>query len=160
MTLFGPELNGKRLERLKAAAPQITRVAVRMGANPLTLSGLSGMGDLVLTCTGELSRNRRVGLELGRGRTIQQIGDAGVAVADRDGLDGVSMKSVAAHLGMDLVGRPRVGVQAHRSSSIASAPAVTRREARLPNHCLSSPTVDAVSGMPIALSFAKTCSSM
>ena len=52
---------------------EITRVAVRMGGNPLTLSGLAGMGDLVLTCTGELSRNRRVGLELGRGRTLDEI---------------------------------------------------------------------------------------
>jgi glycerol-3-phosphate dehydrogenase (NAD(P)+) len=52
---------------------EISRVAVRMGANPLTLSGLSGMGDLVLTCTGELSRNRRVGIELGKGRTLEQI---------------------------------------------------------------------------------------
>jgi glycerol-3-phosphate dehydrogenase (NAD(P)+) len=52
---------------------EITRAAVRLGANPLTLSGLSGMGDLVLTCTGELSRNRRVGLELGQGRTLAQI---------------------------------------------------------------------------------------
>ncbi len=52
---------------------EITRVAVRMGANPLTLSGLAGMGDLVLTCTGELSRNRRVGLELGRGRKLDEI---------------------------------------------------------------------------------------
>jgi glycerol-3-phosphate dehydrogenase (NAD(P)+) len=52
---------------------EISRVAVRKGANPLTLSGLSGMGDLVLTCTGELSRNRRVGMELGRGRPLQEI---------------------------------------------------------------------------------------
>jgi len=52
---------------------EITRFAVRMGANPMTLSGLSGMGDLVLTCTGELSRNRRVGIELGKGRTLAQI---------------------------------------------------------------------------------------
>jgi glycerol-3-phosphate dehydrogenase (NAD(P)+) len=52
---------------------EITRAAVRAGANPLTLSGLSGLGDLVLTCTGELSRNRQVGLALGRGRTLQQI---------------------------------------------------------------------------------------
>jgi glycerol-3-phosphate dehydrogenase (NAD(P)+) len=52
---------------------EISRMAVRRGANPLTLSGLSGMGDLVLTCTGELSRNRRVGIELGKGRTLQQI---------------------------------------------------------------------------------------
>ena len=46
---------------------EITRIAVRMGANPLTLMGLSGLGDLVLTCTGDLSRNRRVGIELGQG---------------------------------------------------------------------------------------------
>jgi len=52
---------------------EITRLAVRKGSNPLTLSGLSGMGDLVLTCTGELSRNRRVGMELGKGRQLADI---------------------------------------------------------------------------------------
>ena len=52
---------------------EITRVAVRMGGNPLTLSGLAGMGDLVLTCTGELSRNRRVGLALGKGQKLDEI---------------------------------------------------------------------------------------
>ncbi|MBL8956161.1 MAG: NAD(P)-dependent glycerol-3-phosphate dehydrogenase [Myxococcaceae bacterium] len=52
---------------------EITRVAVRMGANPLTLSGLAGMGDLVLTCTGELSRNRRVGLALGQGKKLDEV---------------------------------------------------------------------------------------
>ncbi len=52
---------------------EITRLAVRMGANPLTLTGLAGMGDLVLTCTGGLSRNRMVGVELSKGLTIEQI---------------------------------------------------------------------------------------
>ncbi len=52
---------------------EISRFATRRGANPLTLSGLSGMGDLVLTCTGELSRNRRVGIELGKGRALEEI---------------------------------------------------------------------------------------
>jgi len=52
---------------------EITRVAVAMGANPLTMAGLAGMGDLVLTCTGNLSRNRRVGLALGEGRTLDDI---------------------------------------------------------------------------------------
>jgi glycerol-3-phosphate dehydrogenase (NAD(P)+) len=42
-------------------------------APPLTLAGLSGMGDLVLTCTGDLSRNRHVGIELGRGKKLPQI---------------------------------------------------------------------------------------
>jgi len=52
---------------------EITRLAVVRGANPLTLSGLAGMGDLVLTCTGDLSRNRRVGLGLGRGQQLDAI---------------------------------------------------------------------------------------
>lgn len=52
---------------------EISRIAVRMGGNPLTLSGLAGMGDLVLTCTGELSRNRKVGMELGKGRSLDEI---------------------------------------------------------------------------------------
>jgi glycerol-3-phosphate dehydrogenase (NAD(P)+) len=52
---------------------EITRLGVKMGADPLTFVGLSGMGDLLLTCTGALSRNRHVGLELGRGRKLDEI---------------------------------------------------------------------------------------
>jgi glycerol-3-phosphate dehydrogenase (NAD(P)+) len=52
---------------------EITRLGVKMGAQPLTFAGLAGMGDLVLTCTGDLSRNRQVGLKLGRGRKIDEI---------------------------------------------------------------------------------------
>jgi len=52
---------------------EITRLAVARGANPLTLAGLAGMGDLVLTCTGDLSRNRRVGIALGQGRTLEAV---------------------------------------------------------------------------------------
>ena len=52
---------------------EISRIAVKQGANPLTLAGLAGMGDLVLTCTGDLSRNRSVGMELGRGRKLPEI---------------------------------------------------------------------------------------
>lgn len=52
---------------------EISRIAVKMGGNPMTLSGLAGMGDLVLTCTGELSRNRKVGMELGKGRSLDDI---------------------------------------------------------------------------------------
>jgi glycerol-3-phosphate dehydrogenase (NAD(P)+) len=44
-----------------------------MGGKRETASGLSGLGDLVLTCTGSLSRNRHVGLELGRGRSLEEI---------------------------------------------------------------------------------------
>jgi glycerol-3-phosphate dehydrogenase (NAD(P)+) len=52
---------------------EIARLAARFGANLLTLAGLAGMGDLVLTCTGDLSRNRRVGLELGKGRNLAEV---------------------------------------------------------------------------------------
>jgi glycerol-3-phosphate dehydrogenase (NAD(P)+) len=52
---------------------EIARLAQRMGGNLLTLAGLAGMGDLVLTCTGDLSRNRTLGMELGRGRQLQDI---------------------------------------------------------------------------------------
>jgi glycerol-3-phosphate dehydrogenase (NAD(P)+) len=52
---------------------EISRLAVAAGGRRETLAGLSGLGDLVLTCTGELSRNRHVGIELGRGRSIDDV---------------------------------------------------------------------------------------
>jgi glycerol-3-phosphate dehydrogenase (NAD(P)+) len=52
---------------------EISRLTCAMGGNSETLSGLSGLGDLVLTCTGTLSRNRHVGIELGRGRSLDDI---------------------------------------------------------------------------------------
>jgi glycerol-3-phosphate dehydrogenase (NAD(P)+) len=52
---------------------EISRLATAEGGRRDTLAGLSGLGDLVLTCTGDLSRNRHVGIELGRGRSLQEI---------------------------------------------------------------------------------------
>jgi glycerol-3-phosphate dehydrogenase (NAD(P)+) len=52
---------------------EMTRLAVALGARPETLSGLAGLGDLVLTCTGSLSRNRHVGVEIGKGRQLPEI---------------------------------------------------------------------------------------
>lgn len=52
---------------------EMTRLAVKLGGRGETLAGLAGMGDLVLTCLGNLSRNRQLGVELGRGRTLEQI---------------------------------------------------------------------------------------
>jgi glycerol-3-phosphate dehydrogenase (NAD(P)+) len=52
---------------------EMGRLAVGLGAQPETLSGLAGLGDLVLTCTGALSRNRHVGIELGKGRSLADI---------------------------------------------------------------------------------------
>ena len=55
------------------AIAEITRLGIAAGAQPLTFSGLAGVGDLVATCYSRLSRNRRVGEELGRGRSIQDV---------------------------------------------------------------------------------------
>jgi glycerol-3-phosphate dehydrogenase (NAD(P)+) len=52
---------------------EITRLGVAMGAEKATFSGLAGMGDLVLTCTGSLSRNRTVGYRLGKGEALEEI---------------------------------------------------------------------------------------
>ncbi len=52
---------------------EISRLAVAMGGRPETLAGLAGLGDLVLTCSGDLSRNRQVGIELGKGRKLEEI---------------------------------------------------------------------------------------
>jgi len=52
---------------------EMTRLALAEGSRVETMAGLAGLGDLVLTCTGELSRNRHVGVELGRGRRVEEI---------------------------------------------------------------------------------------
>jgi glycerol-3-phosphate dehydrogenase (NAD(P)+) len=61
---------------------EMTRLGVRLGANPLTLTGLAGLGDLVLTCTGNQSRNFQVGVKLGQGETIPRILDGMAMVAE------------------------------------------------------------------------------
>ncbi len=58
---------------------EITRLAVTMGGSPRTLSGLAGLGDLVLTATGDLSRNRFVGVQLGQGHALAEI-EAGMTM--------------------------------------------------------------------------------
>jgi glycerol-3-phosphate dehydrogenase (NAD(P)+) len=61
---------------------EITRLGEQLGADPRTFLGLAGMGDLVLTCTGDLSRNRQVGLELAAGRSIEAIVEGMSQVAE------------------------------------------------------------------------------
>jgi glycerol-3-phosphate dehydrogenase (NAD(P)+) len=61
---------------------EMTRLAVAMGGQPLTLAGLAGLGDLVLTCNGDLSRNRTVGVELAHGRKLQEIVNSMKMVAE------------------------------------------------------------------------------
>ena len=72
---------------------EMTRLAVAMGGKPQTLSGLAGLGDLVLTCNGELSRNRQVGIELARGRKLDEIVNSMKMVAE-----GIKTTNAAADL--------------------------------------------------------------
>jgi glycerol-3-phosphate dehydrogenase (NAD(P)+) len=73
---------------------EITRLAVACGGRRETLAGLSGLGDLVLTCTGSLSRNRAVGIELGRGRQLPEI------IAGLNGKVAEGVRSTTAALGL------------------------------------------------------------
>jgi glycerol-3-phosphate dehydrogenase (NAD(P)+) len=80
---------------------EMLRLGVALGARPETLMGLSGLGDLVLTCTGDLSRNRRLGLALGRGiaidEAVRQIGQVVESVVTAD-----EVARLAAKHGLDL----------------------------------------------------------
>lgn len=80
---------------------EASRLAVAMGANPLTMMGLAGLGDLVLTCTGDLSRNRRVGIALGQGRSLQEILDELGEVAEGV-ITASSAWSLARRVGVDM----------------------------------------------------------
>ena len=75
---------------------EITRLAVSMGGSPRTLSGLAGLGDLVLTATGDLSRNRFVGIQLGQGHKLVQILAGMTMVAE-----GVGTCRAARQLGLE-----------------------------------------------------------
>jgi glycerol-3-phosphate dehydrogenase (NAD(P)+) len=80
---------------------EITRLGVARGGNPLTFAGLSGMGDLVLTCTGSLSRNRTVGVELGRGKPLEEILGEMKMVAEGVKTT-LAARTLAARLGVDM----------------------------------------------------------
>jgi glycerol-3-phosphate dehydrogenase (NAD(P)+) len=61
---------------------EMTALGVALGANPLTFSGLAGLGDLITTCAGPLSRNHYVGMELAKGRSLEEITDSMTGVAE------------------------------------------------------------------------------
>jgi glycerol-3-phosphate dehydrogenase (NAD(P)+) len=80
---------------------EITRLAVAAGGHARTLAGLAGLGDLVLTCHGELSRNRTVGFELGRGRRLEDI-LAGMRMVAEGVHTTYAAVELAARLGVDM----------------------------------------------------------
>ncbi|MDB4960979.1 MAG: Glycerol-3-phosphate dehydrogenase [Myxococcales bacterium] len=90
-----------RVALITRGLAEITRIGVALGANAQTFAGLSGMGDLVLTCSGDASRNRRVGLALGQGKKMADILGEMKQVAE-----GVKTAKVAKQLAA------RIGVEA------------------------------------------------
>jgi glycerol-3-phosphate dehydrogenase (NAD(P)+) len=97
---FGFGLNARAALMTRGLA-EMGRLAVKLGAHPLTLAGLAGFGDLVLTCTGELSRNRQVGLALARGETLAQIAASLGHVAEGIGTARTA-RALAEALGVDM----------------------------------------------------------
>lgn len=83
------------------ALVEMTRLACAAGGRRETLAGLSGLGDLVLTCTGDLSRNRHVGIELGRGRQLPEILAAMKMIAEGVRTTGVAV-ALGARYGVEL----------------------------------------------------------
>lgn len=110
---------------------EIARLAVALGGRPETVMGLAGMGDLILTCTGDLSRNRRVGLALAQGKTLDDIlGELGQVA------EGVStareVAALAARHRVDMPLSEAVDALLHRGLSAEEA--VDRLLARNPKH--------------------------
>jgi glycerol-3-phosphate dehydrogenase (NAD(P)+) len=80
---------------------EMTRLGVALGARQATFAGLAGLGDLVLTCTGALSRNRAVGVELGKGRSIDEI-LAGRDTVAEGVLNAQSARALAERVGVEM----------------------------------------------------------
>jgi glycerol-3-phosphate dehydrogenase (NAD(P)+) len=80
---------------------EMTRLGVALGANAATFAGLAGLGDLVLTCTGALSRNRALGVEIGQGRTLEEA-LAGKDTVAEGVLNTISARALAEREGVDM----------------------------------------------------------
>jgi glycerol-3-phosphate dehydrogenase (NAD(P)+) len=96
---------------------ELTRLAVAVGANAETMSGLAGLGDLVLTCTGDLSRNRQVGLKLAAGLELGSILDSTPMVAEGVTTTSVALQLAARH-GVDLP----IAAEMHAVLSLGRSP--------------------------------------
>lgn len=109
---------------------ELARLGVALGGDPLTFSGLAGMGDLVATCTSEKSRNRFVGVELGKGRTLDDVLAEMQMVAE--GVKSTrSVLELAAHQGVDMPIAAFVGAVLYEGAHPADlVPSLMLREAK------------------------------
>lgn len=87
--------NNTRAALITRGLAEISRLALAMGGEAPTLAGLAGLGDLVLTCSGDLSRNRKVGIELAKGRSLSEITASTAMIAE-----GVETVDAAMELGV------------------------------------------------------------
>jgi glycerol-3-phosphate dehydrogenase (NAD(P)+) len=113
---------------------ELTRLAVAVGANAETMSGLAGLGDLVLTCTGDLSRNRQVGLKLAAGLELGSILASTPMVAEGVTTTSVALKLAARH-GVDLP----IAAEMHAVLTLGRSPAEAIK--RLMGRALTNETV-------------------
>jgi len=113
---------------------ELARLGVVLGGEPLTFSGLAGMGDLVATCTSDQSRNRRVGVELGRGRTLDDVVAEMNMVAEGVKSTGAVLELAATH-GVDMPIAALVGAVLYQGRRPADlVPALMLREAKAELH--------------------------
>ncbi len=109
---------------------ELARLGVALGGEPLTFSGLAGMGDLVATCTSEKSRNRRVGVELGRGRKLDDIVAETNMVAEGVKSTGAVLEIARVH-GVDMPIAAMVGSVLYEGATPADlVPSLMLREAK------------------------------
>jgi len=99
---------------------EITHLGVALGARKETFSGLAGMGDLVLTCTGELSRNHRVGQQLGQGRTLREV-LAGMKMVAEGVHTTVAARRIARTLGVEMPISEEIYQVLYRGKPVAKA---------------------------------------
>ena len=113
---------------------ELARLGIALGGDPLTFSGLAGMGDLVATCTSPKSRNRHVGVELGRGRSLDEIVAETNMVAEGVKSTGAVLELAAKH-GIDMPIAAMVGAVLYEGRRPADlVPSLMLREAKAELH--------------------------
>ncbi|MFV1998109.1 MAG: NAD(P)H-dependent glycerol-3-phosphate dehydrogenase [Acidiferrobacterales bacterium] len=119
-----------RVALITRGLAELTRLGVAMGGHPETFMGLAGVGDLILTCTDDQSRNRRVGIGLGRGRKLPEI--LGGLGQEAEGVTSArELLALAAELGVDLpITEQTARVLAGECTPVEAVEALLSREPR------------------------------
>jgi glycerol-3-phosphate dehydrogenase (NAD(P)+) len=115
--------NNARSALITRGLAEMARLGVARGARPATFAGLAGLGDLVLTCTGDLSRNRSLGMALAAGRTLQEIQAATRTVAE-----GVRTTAAAVRLAAQAGIEMPIAAQVHRVLFEGASPRAALQE--------------------------------